>query len=120
MWDLYCDGHPQLDIAGWFGISQARVSQILGKWSTLFPPEDQDEIVNTFKLQLAQAIQAIMPKVRRGDSTAIRDLVKVQERACRMLGLDRQKELRIAAGPEGSNEVHYIIEADEEIIEALK
>jgi hypothetical protein len=119
MWDLYTDGHPQADIAGRFGISQQRVGQILARLGEQFPQPDKDEFVLAFTTHLQQAIVALMPRVRRGDDTAIRTLVKVQERACRMLGLDKQQVRELTANAAGEP-VHYILEGDADMLEALE
>jgi len=122
IWNLWVDGHTQFDIAARYGISQPRVSGICAKYGELIPAETKEEIGTIFLEQIRQLLNTFMPLARRGDNTAARTVIKAQERACRMLGLDKQqvRELMDSA----AEPVRYIIEAGtveeaEEILDAI-
>lgn len=119
IWQMWVDGHTQFDIAGAYGISQQAVSHICKLYGELFPVEEQEQVRQVFIAQLSQATAALMPRVRRGDDTAIRTLVKVQERYCRMMGLDTDKVLNIRAAGQQDGQVTYIIEGDPAILDAV-
>lgn len=119
MWELYVDGWKQDAIAAEFGVTQGRVSQVLAEYRAEMPETDKAEIRIVLAEQLRAATEAIMPRVRKGEIAAVTSLLRIQERICRMYGLDETKYI-----PEEANGiVQYIIESDgtvdEDIMKAL-
>jgi hypothetical protein len=118
IWALYADGLTQTEIALRFDCSQQRIAQIIHEYRQTVPQQDREEIIAVMLEQCRVAVAAVMPKVRRGDSVAIRDLLRIQERIARMLGLDQMPKFMV----EAANQIRYVIEQEDggdDIIRAL-
>jgi hypothetical protein len=118
IWALYADGLTQTEIALRYDCSQQRIAQIIQEYRQTVPQQDREEIIAVMLEQCRVAVAAVMPKVRRGDSVAIRDLLRIQERIARMLGLDQMPKFMV----EATNQIRYVIlqeDGGDDIIRAL-
>jgi predicted transcriptional regulator len=123
MYDLWIDGWKQTDIAAEYGVTQPAVWTVIDNIRKSIPEDDKREIRAIFMEQLRVALTTVMPRLRAGDIRAVRELTRIQERACKMYGLDAPTAAHMLLedlDAEDRAQVTYIIEAPDNVMRALK
>lgn len=89
IWRLYVEENwTQTEIGEHVGLSQSKISEILGRIRREILPETRDEIIRKRADQINLIVKAVLPEAKAGDKDAVSSLMKVWEREAKLLGLD--------------------------------
>lgn len=95
VWREYLAGRTQAAIADDLGLSQQRVSQIIGEVRSTVDDRDRSHMAMMDMERLSWLMDAQMPAAMKGDVGASRVVLAALARRAKMLGLDAAEPLKV-------------------------
>jgi transcriptional regulator with XRE-family HTH domain len=123
IWEMYAKGWSQREIAKHYGVTQARISQILSGLSVDMPQVSREEMIATFLAGCRELYESAMHDVRNAPaqyrSQARRDAQMILDRLAQIAAMTKYP----IAAPDGSEALRYVIMqdgGDDDVIKALR
>lgn len=97
VWKAYLSGQTQCALAEKYGVTQARISQIIRDVRLSIPEETTDDLRMLDLERLDAVLPAHYRAAKAGDKDGLTGVLKIMERRARLLGMDAPVKQNVTA-----------------------